>query len=35
MKMQFEIWKKWLPQSGYVSLIEPETKGCEEGYASL
>ena len=30
-----EIWREWLPKSGYISLIEPETKGCEEGYASL
>lgn len=30
-----EIWNEWLPKSGYVSLIEPETKGCEEGYASI
>ncbi len=30
-----EIWKEWLPKSGYISLIEPETKGCEDGYASL
>jgi predicted transcriptional regulator YdeE len=29
------IWKEWLSKSGYISLIEPETKGCEEGYASL
>ena len=30
-----EIWGKWLPQSNYISLIEPETFGCVDGYASL
>lgn len=30
-----EIWGQWLPNSGYISLIELETSGCVEGYASL
>ena len=30
-----EIWGQWLPASGYISLIELETLGCTEGYASL
>ena len=30
-----EIWGQWLPNSGYISLIELETLGCVEGYASL
>lgn len=30
-----EIWGQWLPNSGYISLIELETSGCTEGYASL
>ena len=30
-----EIWGQWLPNSNYVSLIEPETFGCVEGYASI
>lgn len=30
-----EIWGKWLPDSGYISLIELETFGCVEGFASL
>lgn len=30
-----EIWGQWLPNSGYVSLIELETFGCVEGFASL
>ena len=30
-----EIWGKWLPDSNYISLIEPETFGCVEGYALL
>ena len=30
-----EIWGQWLPSSGYISLIELETSGCIEGYASL
>ena len=30
-----EIWGQWLPDSGYISLIELETLGCTEGYASL
>ena len=30
-----EIWGKWLPDSKYISLIEPETFGCVEGYALL
>ncbi|WP_167958409.1 GyrI-like domain-containing protein [Anaerosporobacter faecicola] len=30
-----EIWGKWLPNSDYVSLIELETNGCIEGYASI
>ena len=30
-----EIWGQWLPDSGYISLIELETSGCAEGYASL
>lgn len=29
------FWGKWLPQSGYVSLIEPETGGCLPGYAAM
>lgn len=30
-----EIWGQWLPNSNYISLIEPETFGCIEGYALL
>ena len=30
-----EIWGQWLPNSNYISLIEPETFGCVEGYALL
>ncbi|MCH5324546.1 MAG: GyrI-like domain-containing protein [Eubacterium sp.] len=30
-----EIWGKWLPNSDYISLIELETLGSVEGYASL
>lgn len=30
-----EIWGQWLPNSGYTSLIELETFGCVEGYASI
>lgn len=30
-----EIWGQWLPNSEYISLIELETMGCVEGYASL
>lgn len=30
-----EIWGQWLPNSNYVSLIEPETFGCVDGYASI
>ena len=30
-----EIWGSWLPDSDYISLIEPETLGCVEGYALL
>ena len=30
-----EIWGQWLPDSEYTSLIELETSGCVEGYASL
>ncbi len=30
-----EIWGQWLPNSAYMSLIEPETYGCVEGYALL
>lgn len=30
-----EIWGQWLPSSNYVSLIEPETFGCLDGYALL
>ena len=30
-----EIWGQWLPNTNYVSLIEPETLGCVEGYALL
>lgn len=30
-----EIWGQWLPKSNYVSLIEPETFGCVEGYALI
>lgn len=30
-----EIWGQWLPNSEYISLIEPETFGCAEGYASI
>ena len=29
------FWSQWLPASGYVSLIEPETGGCEPGYAAI
>lgn len=30
-----EIWGQWLPNSDYTSLIELETFGCVEGYASI
>ena len=30
-----EIWGQWLPDSNYISLIEPETFGCAEGYAMI
>ena len=30
-----EVWGQWLPNSGYTSLIELETFGCVEGYASI
>ena len=30
-----EVWEQWLPNSEYISLIEVETLGCIEGYASL
>lgn len=30
-----ELWEKWLPNSDYISLIEVETNGCMEGYASI
>lgn len=30
-----EVWGQWLPNSEYISLIELETFGCVEGYASL
>lgn len=30
-----EIWGQWLPSSDYISLIEPETFGCVEGYALI
>ena len=30
-----EIWGQWLPNSNYISLIDPETFGCVEGYALL
>lgn len=30
-----EVWGQWLPYSEYTSLIELETFGCVEGYASL
>lgn len=30
-----EIWGQWLPDSNYISLIEPETFGCVDGYALL
>ncbi|MBQ8555635.1 MAG: GyrI-like domain-containing protein [Clostridia bacterium] len=30
-----EIWRQWLANSSFISLIEPETCGCVEGYASL
>lgn len=30
-----EIWGQWLPDSNYISLIEPETFGCVEGYAMI
>lgn len=30
-----EIWGQWLPASNYISLIEPETFGCDEGYAVI
>ena len=30
-----EIWGQWLQNSDYISLIEPETSGCVEGFASL
>ena len=29
------FWGEWLPSSGYVSLIEPETGGCQPGYAAI
>ena len=29
------FWGQWLPGSGYVSLIEPETGGCKPGYAAI
>lgn len=29
------FWGQWLPQSGYVSLIEPETGGGLPGYAAV
>ena len=30
-----EIWGQWLPSSNYISLIEPETMGCVEGYGLI
>lgn len=30
-----EIWGQWLPKTNYISLIEPETLGCVDGYALL
>lgn len=30
-----EVWGQWLPNSEYTSLIEFETFGCIEGYASI
>ena len=30
-----EIWGQWLPDSNYISLIEPENFGCVDGYALL
>ncbi len=30
-----EVWGQWLPNSEYTSLIELETLGCVEGYASI
>ena len=30
-----EILVKWLPKTNYISLIEPETLGCVDGYALL
>ena len=30
-----EVWGQWLPNSDYTSLIELETFGCVEGYASI
>lgn len=29
------FWGCWLPASGCVSLIEPDTGGCEPGYAAI
>ena len=30
-----EIWGQWLPETEYISLIEPDTFGCADGYALL
>ena len=30
-----EIRGQWLPKTNYISLIEPETLGCVDGYALL
>ena len=30
-----EVWGQWLPNSEYTSLIELESFGCVEGYASI
>ena len=29
------FWGQWLPSSGYVSLIEPDTCGCLPGFAAI
>ena len=29
------FWGEWLPESGFESLIEPDTFACEPGYAAI
>ena len=29
------FWGQWLPGSGYISLIEPDTCACHPGYAAI